>query len=253
VSLDEFRSALREDTILVSVMLVNNETGAVNPIPEMANILKEKKSKALFHTDGVQALCKIPISVSKLGADMLSLSSHKIHGPKGCGALYIRKGLQLQPLVAGGGQEGGFRAGTEAMPAIAGFGAAAELGAKKLSESSAHMFEVRSFLKEELTARLPELIVIGQGDAPHILSISLPGYRSEVLMNYLDAQGISVSKSSACKKGARSHVLEAMGVPAKVIDGAIRISLCRYNTEEEAVYFAEMLQKAAESLRRTVR
>ena len=253
VSPEAFREALREDTVLVSVMLVNNETGAVNPIAELARILKERKSPALLHTDAVQAFCKIPFSADKLGADMISLSSHKIHGPKGCGALYIRRGLRLPPLIWGGGQEKGFRSGTEAMPAIAGFGAAAEAGRRELPRSEPAMRALREHIAAAVAENLLEAVFIGPGDAPHILSLSLPGYRSEVLLNYLDAEGICVSRSSACKRGGRSHVLEAMRIPARVIDGAIRISLSRYSTVEEADFFVEKLKEAAGRLRRSVR
>lgn len=247
---EDFEAALREDTILASVMLVNNETGSVNPVPELAAILRRRGSSALLHTDAVQAFCKVPFTPASLGADLITVSSHKIHGPKGAGALWIRPGVRLHPLICGGGQEKGLRAGTEALPAIAGFGAAAELAAAAQPEFARKAAGLRARLLEQLKAALPEAVVIGGSGAPHILSLSLPGYRSEVLMNCLDADGICVSKSSACKKGGRSHVLEAMALPAPVIDGAIRVSFSRYSTPEEADYFVQRLAAAAGRLRR---
>lgn len=251
IALQDVENALRDDTVLVSLMLVNNETGAVNPISDISRLLRIKKSKAILHTDAVQGFCKLPIFAPKLGADLITLSSHKIHGPKGAGALYIKKGLRLPPLIMGGGQEREFRSGTEAMPALCAFGKAAGLGKATLSESIAHIRSLRDHTAALLKDALPGTVFIGEGDAPHILSISLPGYKSEVLMNCLDADGICVSKSSACKKGARSHVLEAMGLPNDIIDGAIRISFCRYNTFEEAEYFVSSLKSAAERLIKT--
>lgn len=249
VRAEDAAAALREDTAFLSVMLVNNETGAVNPVKEISDILRKANSKAILHTDAVQGFLKVPFTPKKLGADLVTVSSHKIHGPKGAGALYIRKGLRLPGLMTGGGQEGGIRPGTEAMPALLGFGAAARTGKTLFEKSVENMREVRLFMMEELKKEIPECIFIGEGDAPHILSISLPGWRSEVLMNYLDSAGIYVSKSSACRRGARSHVLEAMELPADVIDGAIRVSLSRYSTRDEAEYFVKTLGEAVKKLR----
>ena len=232
VSVDAVREALRADTILVSLMLVNNETGAVTDIAGISAMLKAEGSQALLHTDAVQAFMKIPFTPKTLGVDMISISGHKIHAPKGIGALYIRKGLRLRPFILGGAQEDGRRAGTEAMPQIAAFGEAVRIAKAGLKENAAHM----RALKAELTERLPEVIPdisMLDTDAPHILSVSLPGFRSEVLMNFLEAREIYVSRSSACKKGARSHVLEAIGMEPRLIDGALRIGLCRYNTQED--------------------
>ena len=248
ITADAVEGALRPDTVLVSVMLVNNETGAVSPIREIADVLKRGKCEALLHTDAVQGFLKVPFFAKTLGADMISLSAHKIHGPKGVGALYIRNGLKLTPFHMGGAQEKGLRAGTEALPAVAAFGECARLGAEEFGCVTENMRLVRERVIARLSDALPEAVFIGDGDAPHILSLSLPGYKSEVLMNLLDSQGICVSKSSACKKGARSHVLEAMGLGNKVIDGAIRASFSRYSTLEEADYFADRLIEAAKRL-----
>ena len=226
------REALRDDTILVSLMMVNNETGAYTDISAISREMKAKGSRALLHTDAVQAFMKVPFSARTLGANMISISGHKIHAPKGIGALYVRKGVNLKPYIVGGAQEGGRRAGTEAMPQIAAFAEACDIARKGFAENARRMGELREETIEKLRAGIPELTVIG-GGAPHILSISLPGWRSEVLMNCMEADGVYVSKSSACKKGGRSHVLEAMGLDSRVIDGAIRIGLSRLTTEED--------------------
>lgn len=239
--------ALRPDTVLVSLMLVNNETGAVNDIPGLARALKKAAPKVLLHCDAVQGFLKVPFTVTSLGADMVTISGHKIHAPKGIGALYIRSGLHLRPLILGGSQEDGRRAGTEAMPAICAFGEAARLGRALMAESTERMAGLRQRAVSRLLAENPGLVVIG-GGAPHILCVSLPGYRSEVLMSVLESRGISVSKSSACKRGGRSHVLEAMGLPAPVIDGALRLGLSRYTTAEELDAFCLCLREARETL-----
>ena len=247
ISVQSVLDALREDTILVSLMLVNNETGAVTDIAAIARAMKKAASQALLHTDAVQAFMKLPFTVKSLGADMISVSGHKIHAPKGIGALYIRNGLKLKPFILGGSQESGRRAGTEAMPQIAAFGAACAAAKALFRENTEHMAALRRLAIEELSREIPEMVVIG-GGAPHILSISLPGWRSEVLMNFLEERDVYVSKSSACKKGGRSHVLEAMGLEPRVIDGAIRIGLSRFNTQEDIYALAEGLRAARERL-----
>ena len=231
---EDVQGALREDTALVSLMMVNNETGGVTDIASIARMLKAAGSKALLHTDAVQAFLKIPFSARTLGADLISISGHKIHAPKGVGALYVRSGLRLQPFLVGGGQENGRRAGTEASSQIAAL-------------NSARMAAFKAQTTERLHAAIPELVHIDSA-APHILSVSLPGWRSEVLMNFLEARGIYVSKSSACKKGARSHVLEAVGLSAPVIDGALRIGLSRFTTQEDIDALCLALKDARDSL-----
>lgn len=239
--------ALRPETKLVSLMLVNNETGAVTDIAGVSRALKKAGSGALLHCDAVQGFMKLPFTAKSLGADLVSVSGHKIHAPKGIGALYIRAGLHLAPLIVGGSQEEGRRAGTEAMPNICAFGEAARLARELMAESAQRMAALRASTAERLLAENPGLVVIG-GGAPHILCISLPGYRSEVLMNFLEARSVSLSRSSACKKGGRSHVLEAMRLPAPVIDGALRLGLSRYTTAAELDAFCAFLREARESL-----
>lgn len=226
ISAETLAAALRKDTILVSVMMVNNESGAVLPISQMVRVTRRLAPIALFHTDAVQGFMKVPFSAKSLGADMISISSHKIHGPKGCGALYIKKGLSLPPYLHGGGQEGNYRSGTEATPAVAGFGAACQAANPTLE--IAQMEAVRDYGKAILP-QVPGLVLLGKQDAPHILSISLPGLRSQGIINCLQDDGIFVSAGSACAKGHRSHVLEAMGLPAAVIDGSTRVSLSGEN------------------------
>ena len=224
--------ALREDTVLISLMLVNNETGAVTDIPGVASLLKRTGSQALLHTDAVQAFLKLPFTPASLGADLISVSGHKVHAPKGIGALYVRKGIRLKPMIIGGSQEEGRRAGTEATAQITAFAAACDAAYPCLAENAEKMRQQREEIIRRLQADIPELKVLG-GGAPHILSVSLPGWRSEVIMNFLEARDVYVSKSSACKKGGRSHVLESMGLDTRTIDGALRIGLCRFTTQED--------------------
>ena len=247
IRVEDVRAALRGDTALVSLMLVNNETGGVTDIAGVARMLRAEGSRALLHSDAVQGFLKVPFSAKTLGADLISVSGHKIHAPKGVGALYIRSGLRLQPFVVGGSQEGGRRAGTEALPQIAAFGAAARLAGAHMAENTARMAALKARTLACLRAGIPELQWIDSA-APHILSISLPGWRSEVLMNFLEARGIYVSKSSACKKGGRSHVLEAMGLSPRVIDGALRIGLSRYTTSEDIDALCLALREAHDTL-----
>lgn len=247
ISPEAVAAALRPDTVLVSLMMVNNETGAVTDIVAVAKALKKAKSIALLHTDAVQGFMKVPFSAKRLGADMITVSGHKIHAPKGIGALYIKTGVKIKPYIMGGAQESGLRAGTEAMPQIAAFGKACELAKVSMNDATERMAQLRQYAAGRIVAEMPEAVIIG-GGAPHILSVSLPGWRSEVLMNFLEARSVFVSRSSACKKGGRSHVLEAMGLPAEVIDGAVRISLSRYTTKDELDELCSALKDAHDTL-----
>ena len=247
ISPEAVAAALRPDTVLVSLMMVNNETGAVTDIAAVAKALKKAKSIALLHTDAVQGFMKVPFSAKRLGADMITVSGHKIHAPKGIGALYIKTGVKIKPYIIGGAQESGLRAGTEAMPQIAAFGKACELAKASMNDATERMAQLRQYTAGRIVAEMPEAVIIG-GGAPHILSVSLPGWRSEVLMNFLEARSVFVSRSSACKKGGRSHVLEAMGLPAEVIDGAVRISLSRYTTKDELDELCSALKDAHDTL-----
>lgn len=252
ISCESVASALRPDTCLVTLMLVNNETGAVTDIKAVSNVMRAASSKALLHTDAVQAFMKLDFSAKTLGADMISVSGHKVHAPKGIGALYIRSGLNLPPYIHGGSQESGRRAGTEAVSQIAAFAAAVQAAEKEKKDYLPRMARLREHAIDRLTSENDGLLVLG-GGAGHILSISLPGYRSETLMNFLEAREIYVSKSSACKKGGRSHVLEAMKLPSVVIDGALRISLSRFTTLSDVDALCDAIRQAREALRISVR
>ena len=246
ITVDALKKALRPDTILVSVMMVNNETGAVMPIADMVKATRRLSPLALFHTDAVQGFLKVPFRARTLGADMISVSAHKIHAAKGTGALYIRPGLPLPPFLCGGGQESNYRSGTENMPGICGFGAAcADTDAKA---EIAHMAHLRDLTREAL-AGIDGLVLIGSQQAPHIVNLSLPGLRSQGIINCLQSEGIYVSAGSACSKGHRSHVLEAMGLPPAVIDGSIRVSFSRDNTEADVSALCQALAHAKQTLK----
>ena len=233
ITVEDLRSALRKDTILVSVMMVNNESGAVMPISQMAKLTHKLCPSAFFHTDAVQGFLKVPFQAKTLGADLISVSSHKVHGPKGCGALYISPRLKsFPPLLLGGGQEGGYRSGTEGTPAILGFAAACAAGNATFREDIAREKALLDGLIDSLS-RLEGVRINGAHDAPHILSISIPGIPTQNSINILQDAGICVSAGSACAKGHRSHVLTAMGVSDSAIDGSFRVSLCRNTTREE--------------------
>lgn len=238
VSEDRLKAALRPDTILVSIMMVNNESGAVMPISQMAKLTHRICPDAIFHTDAVQGFLKVPFQAKTLGADLISVSSHKVHGPKGVGALYIRPRLPLPPLLLGGGQERQYRSGTEGTPGIFGFGAACQAVGATFKEDTARERRLLELAMERLGA-VEGVRINGAHAAPHILSLSLPGIPSQHTLNLLQDAGICVSAGSACAKGHRSHVLVAMGLPEEVIDSSFRVSLCRDTTEEDILALAE--------------
>ena len=243
ISLDDFKAALRKDTCLISVMMVNNETGAVMPIAQMAKLTHKLSPDAIFHTDAVQGFLKVPFSAKTLGADLISVSSHKIHGPKGAGALYISPRLKsFPPLLFGGGQEHGFRSGTEGTPAIFGFAAACAACKTTFHEDVAREKALLNGLIEKL-CKLEGVKINGAHNAPHILSLAIPGLPTQNSINILQDAGICVSAGSACAKGHRSHVMTAMGLPAEVIDGSFRVSICRDTTQEELDKLAEIIEK----------
>ena len=225
--------AVRPDTALVSIMMVNNELGNVYPIAEIAKGLTAKNPRTLLHTDAVQGFLKLPFSAKTLGADFITISGHKIGAPKGVGALYIGNRVRNpKPLLAGGGQEGGIRAGTEATAQIAGFAKAVELRVNGLAEKLAHMAQLKAYAVEQLTA-IPDLKLISDGTAPHILAVSLMGWPSQNIVNDLSGQGICISAGSACHQGKPSHVVAALKLPKKVSGGVIRISFGPETTKED--------------------
>ena len=233
ITLDALKSALRKDTILVSVMMVNNESGAVMPIAQMAKLTHRVCPDAIFHTDAVQGFLKIPFQAKTLGADLISIPSHKVHGPKGVGALYISPRLKsFPPLIYGGGQENGYRSGTEGTPAIFGFAAACAECAATLKEDIRTEAELLTYALQKLES-MEGIVVNGAHEAPHILNLSIPGVPTQNTINILQDAGICVSAGSACAKGHRSHVMTAMHLSPEIIDSSFRVSLCRDNTQAD--------------------
>lgn len=233
ITLDSLKSALRKDTFLVSIMMVNNEVGSVMPISQMAKLTHKLCPDAIFHTDAVQGFMKVPFQAKTLGADLISISSHKVHGPKGAGALYISPRLKSFPaLLLGGGQESGYRSGTEATPAIFGFAAACA----EVSATFRNDIQQETTLLNELVEKLSTVdgvVINGAHQAPHILSISIPGMPTQNIINYLQDADICVSAGSACAKGHRSHTLTAMGLSPEVMDSSFRISISRETTQTD--------------------
>ena len=242
VSAESLKAALRKDTILVSIMMVNNEVGSVMPIQQMAKLTHKLCPDAIFHTDAVQGFLKVPFQAKTLGADLISVSSHKVHGPKGAGALYISPRLRsFPPLILGGGQEGGYRSGTEGTPAIFSFAAACAAGSSTFRADIAREKALLDGLVEKLS-QLEGVQINGAHEAPHILSISIPGVPTQNSINILQDAGICVSAGSACAKGHRSHVLESMHVSPEAIDSSFRVSLCRTTTAVELDQLAEVIE-----------
>lgn len=248
LSMEELAAALRPDTVLVSMMLVNNELGTVNPIREVASLIKRSGSPALLHCDAVQGFLKVPFTVKELGADFVAVSGHKIHAPKGIGALYVRNGLKVSPMIRGGGQENGLRSGTEATAQIAAFAAAVQAGKDNLERDLTHMAEMKAYAAQTLQEKVSGLILVGEGTAPHILPISMPGYKSEVVLRFLSDRGVYVSSGSACHKGKPSHVYAALGLQKKILDGILRISFSYDTTREDIDALAEGLAAAQKGL-----
>lgn len=254
ISLDELAEAIRPDTILVSTILVNNETGVVQDAAAIGRIIKEKNPNTLYHVDAVQAFGKYPIDVNKMKIDLLTMSAHKIHGPKGVGMLYMRKGLKVKPFILGGGQQKGQRAGTENGAGVAALGVAAQEAFAHLKENIEHIIEVKKTLMDGILA-MDNTQVNGVGleqDSPYVLNVTFRGLRSEVLLHTLESKGIFVSAGSACdsRKKVGSPVLTAMGLPFAEIEGAIRFSFSRYNTVEEAKTCLQALEESVPFLRR---
>ncbi|MBP3659808.1 MAG: cysteine desulfurase [Oscillospiraceae bacterium] len=243
VTLAELKAALRKDTFLVSVMMVNNESGAVMPIAQMAKLVHKLCPDAIFHTDAVQGFLKVPFQAKTLGADLISISSHKVHGPKGAGALYISPRLKSFPAyLVGGGQENGFRSGTEGTPAIFGFAAACAAGAATFKADIDREKALLNYAIEKISG-MEGIRVNGAHEAPHILSLSVPGVPTQNTLNLLQEDGICISAGSACAKGHRSHVLSAMNLPPEVIDGAFRVSLSLETTTEEINILLKALEE----------
>lgn len=232
VNLEELANAIDDNTILVSIMAVNNEVGSIQDIDKIKGIIRDKKSKAYFHCDAVQAFGKIPLKPKKMGIDLMSMSAHKIHGLKGAGALFVNSSIRLMPAIAGGGQENGLVSGTEAMPAICAFAAAVnDIG--NIEKNLNNVSEVKNYFVDKISDLDKVYINSPANSLPYIINISVEGVPSQVMLNSLSSMGIYVSAGSACAKGHRSDVLTAMGIEPRRIDSAIRISLSKTTTEND--------------------
>jgi cysteine desulfurase len=248
INLKDLEASLKKETALVSVMYVNNEIGTIQDLSAISKIIK-KHSNAVFHVDAVQALGKVECHVKKHGVDMMTVSSHKLHGPMGVGALYIKKGIKISPLFIGGGQQKTIRPGTENAPGVVGFSIACLDAFEHLKENQLHLYELRDYFISKVL-EIPQAKLNGQSDAPHIVNISFPNMRGEVLLHVLESKGIYVSTGSACasKNKSYSHVLEAIGLDEKHMEGAIRFSFSKYTTKEELDYAIETLKTSIEDL-----
>lgn len=254
ISLQELEESVREDTILVSMMYVNNEMGAVEPIEEAIKIIKRKNAHTYVHVDAIQAYGKYVIRPKRMGIDMLSVSSHKIHGPKGVGFLYVSEKVKIKPIVFGGGQQKNMRSGTENVPGIVGLGEAAAEIYENFSEKTAHMYELKRIFVEGLRTIEGTHVngKTGQDSAPHIVSVSFDDVRSEVLLHTLEERGIYVSAGSACSsnKPSVSSTLKNIGLPKKYLDSTLRFSFSVDTSEEEVVYVLQVLREVLPILRR---
>lgn len=254
VDTEALRGLLDERVALVSVMQVNNETGAVQPLPEIGRAVRELAPEAMFHVDAVQAFGRLPMELAEWRADAATVSGHKLHAPKGVGALWLRSSRHLQPLIHGGGQERKFRSGTENMPGILAFAAAANIAGAGREEFAARMLSVKNALREALLNRVEDCFVNGpdgEGAAPHILNMSFIGARSETLLHYLEQQSVFVSAGSACtsRSSKGSGILTAMGLKPERVDSALRFSFSRFNTVEEAEEAAHIIAGAVAEIR----
>ena len=240
----QIENAIDKNTILVTVMNVNNETGAIFPVDKIKKMIERKKSPALFHCDAVQAFGKIPVKPYKIGADLLTVSSHKIHGPKGCGALFVKKGVYIKPLLYGGEQQKKIRPGTEALPLIAGFGEAISQ-IPPYSQTLEAMTALRDYTVKRLS-QIDGVVINSPDDAlPYIINISVTGIKSETILHFLEEKQIYVSSGSACAKGKQSHVLTSMGLPKNITDSALRISFSKYSTTSDADALANAIEQAS--------
>jgi len=251
ISLEELENNIREDTVLVTVMFANNEIGTIQPIGEIGEICK--KHDVIFHTDAVQALGAVPIDVQKLNIDLMSMSSHKIYGPKGVGCLYIRKGINIQPLVHGGHQERGKRAGTENLAGVVGFGKAVELACGNIDENIKYLSDLRDYTKELIENRISHIKFNGgfENRLPGNLNVSIRFIEGESILLMLDMHGICASSGSACTSGSLdpSHVLLAIGLPHEIAHGSVRVSIGLENTKEDMEYFVDVLETTVNRLR----
>lgn len=258
INLEELKNSIKESTILVSLMHVNNEIGSIQPIEEISKIIKNTNSKTLFHVDGIQSFGKIKFNLKDIQVDSFSISGHKIHGPKGIGALYIRKGIRINPLLTGGGQEMGIRSGTENVPGIYGLGEAVRLTMEEQEKNIEHLNELKNYFIHTFKSQIDGIhITTEENDsfAPHIINISFPGVRSEIMLHSLEQDGVYVSSGSACssKRKGYSHVLEAINMREELIDSSLRFSLSYTNTKDEVDYAVEKVKEHFISLKRIIK
>lgn len=245
IKLDMLEGLVSDETALVSLIYVNNETGAIQPVEEAAQIIKSRNNSAVFHVDGVQAYGKLQLNPKKSGIDMVSISSHKIHGPKGVGALYIKSGIKVNPLFFGGGQENKLRSGTENVPGISGFGLAAEITFKSLEENNSKLSKLKKFFITQLEEKTDGYLVISPDDgSQYILNTAFSNLKSEVMLHHLEEKGIYVSTGSACssRKNTASHVLKAMNIDSCYLQGAIRFSFSQFINKEDIEYTVDAIK-----------
>lgn len=253
ISLDDLEEAIREDTVLVSIMQVNNEIGSIQPTWGIRERLDRKNSKALIHLDGIQAMGKIPLNLREWGIDSFSISGHKIYGPKGIGALYLRKGLKLDPIIFGGGQEEGLRSGTENVPGILGLAKAVEILNHNFKDEFEEALELKTFLVREINDHIEDVHIntpIGSESSPYVLNISFANVKAEIILHYLENKEIYISTGSACSKGSkRSRTLEGLKLEERFREGAIRMCLAHDTTKEDLRVFVGELSKAVNEVR----
>ncbi len=234
IDYDDFVNKIDDKVAFVSIMHVNNETGAVNDIEKLVKYAKSINPKIIFHSDGVQAFGKIDVNVNRLGVDLYTISGHKIHAPRGIGALFCKNGINLKPIIFGGGQENGLRSGTENYPAIKAFDKSAEIILKNRMENFNHVKKLSELFKQELLALVPNVVFNGENKSPYIVSFSLPGSRAETLLHMLDDKGVLLSNGSACStKKLGNRILQAMGVSNSLIEGSLRVSFSEENSIDE--------------------
>ncbi|RKD26073.1 cysteine desulfurase [Caminicella sporogenes DSM 14501] len=257
IDIEQFKNSINDDTAFISIMYVNNEVGTIQPIEEISSILKSMTNRPIFHVDAIQAFGKIKFNLKKLNVDLMSISGHKIHGPKGIGALYIKKGTKIKSIIFGGNQELGIRSGTENVPGIFGLGTASDLFKREFEENIKKMAKLKFKLLEGIKRNVKDIKIngtIGENSAPHILNMSFKGIRGEVLLHSLEQDKIYVSTGSACssRKKTYSHVLREMGLCEKEMEGAIRFSFSPFNTEEEIDYVIDRVTYRVAELRKVI-
>ncbi len=255
IDLEELKQSIRKDTILVSIILINNETGVIQDVEKIGKIIKQQNENTLFHVDAVQAFGKYAIDVEKMNIDLLTMSAHKINGPKGVGMLYKRQGLKVKPYILGGGQQQGQRSGTENGAGVAGLGVAADICFQNMKKNQQTIFDVKRTLAEGILNDIADVQINGdtlEQSSPYVLNVTFKGLKSEVLLHALESKNIFVSAGSACdsKKKVGSPVLTAMGLPFNEIEGAVRFSFCQYNTVEEAQECVKQLKEIVPFLRK---